>query len=88
VFADGRTVQRGGTDMNYLGIDVPTKSKGAVMRKLARLKPTESVEDGGVYHQDTSIGVVRVTTIWTEEQLDHWLWATKGVDYIGTFKLL
>lgn len=74
---------------NFIGIDVENAHKAIMMRSLARLKSTICVGDGGKYHQDESLGVIRLTTTLTEEQVDEWACRVKaGYGYIGTFKLL
>lgn len=71
--------------MNRLGIDVQTSSVKRLVRRLKRLKAIESVEDGGAYREEPNASQVLLDTVWTEEELDDWLYRTKGVDYIGTF---
>lgn len=72
--------------MNTLGIDILTKDKSNLIRRLAALTTTESVCDGGTYHRDRSYSQVHLVTTWDEVQLDLWLYKTKGVDYVGTFR--
>lgn len=75
--------------MNHIGIDVNTCSKAKMIRALARLKSTHSVEDGGVYHADAAFSVVRLRTDWTESQVDEWACRVDaGSGYVGTFELL
>ena len=71
--------------MNKLGIDAPTKGVKALIRRLRQLKTTECVTDGGAYKEDMSIRQVLIDTIWTEKELEDWLYRSKGVDYIGVF---
>lgn len=73
--------------LNTIGIDTETSSKLTLMRRLKRLKTTVRVGDGGEYAQDRSYSQVVVQTTWTEEELDAWLYKTKGIDYVGTFHL-
>jgi hypothetical protein len=68
-----------------LGIDVPTKGKKETIRRLRRLKTTIEVSDGGVYWEDRYYSQIHIDTTWTEEQLDDWLYRTKGIEYVGTF---
>jgi hypothetical protein len=68
-----------------LGIDVQTRDIKVVMRRLGRLKSTESIASGGAYREDQSYSQVHVDTSMSEDELDHWLWKTKGVDYVGVF---
>ena len=72
--------------VNSLGIYVPTKGKGATISKLSKLKTTISCEDGGMYHQDLNCSQIWIETTWTEDELEAWLYKSKGVDYIGTFQ--
>lgn len=75
--------------MNFIGIDVETKHKAKMIAALARLKSTECVADGGMYHSYPSISVVRLTTTLTEAQVDDWACRVKAGDgYVGTFQLL
>lgn len=71
--------------MNKLGIDAPTKGVKALIRRLRQLKTTDFVTDGGAYREDMSISQVLIDTIWTEKELEDWLYRSKGVDYIGVF---
>lgn len=74
---------------NFIGIDVENAHKAVMIRALSRLKSTVCVADGGKYHEDASLGVVRLTTTLTEEQVDEWACRVKaGRGYIGTFQLL
>lgn len=74
---------------NFIGIDVKNAHKAVMIRALSRLKSTVCVADGGKYHEDASLGVVRLTTTLTEEQVGEWACRVKaGRGYIGTFKLL
>ena len=73
--------------MNKFGIDVETKHKNHLMRRLNALKTTELAEDGGIYHADASYSQVILETSWDEAKLEDWLWATKGIESIGVFKV-
>lgn len=74
---------------NFIGIDVENAHKAVMIRALSRLKSTVCVADGGKYHSDASLGVVRLATTLTEEQVDEWACRVKaGAGYVGTFKLL
>ena len=74
---------------NFIGIDVENAHKAVMIRALSRLKSTVCVADGGKYHSDASLGVVRLTTTLTEEQVGEWACRVKaGRGYIGTFQLL
>ena len=72
--------------MNNLGIDTKTKGKKALISRLKALKTTISVCDGGEYCQDRSLSQIHISTSWTEEELENWLYNAKNVDYIGVFK--
>jgi hypothetical protein len=71
--------------VNNFGIDVETKDKAKLIRRLRALKTTETAEDGGEYHENRQYSQVWITTSWTPEQLDDWLYRTKGVEYVGIF---
>jgi len=69
-----------------LGIDVRTKDKKKLITRLARLKSTVSISDGGEYSMDRTYSQIHIDTHMTEEQLDNWLYRVKhGADYQGTF---
>jgi len=71
---------------NELGIDVETKDRRALINRLKRLNTTVAVYDGGKYHQDHNYSQVHLDTVWTEEQLDNWLYKIKTpFGYVGTF---
>lgn len=77
------------TEVNYIGIDVENKHKAVMIHALGRLKSTIRVMDGGIYRQDESLGVIRLETTKTEEQVDEWACRVKaGAGYLGTFNLL
>ncbi len=63
-------------------IDTYTKGNGELIRRLNRLHHTEATFDG-MYMADYSLCRILVDTSKTEAELEHWLWKTKGVDYIG-----
>jgi hypothetical protein len=69
-------------DSSYV-IDTYTKGHKTLIRKLSALKSTIEVYFNGPYWQDQSLCQVILTTTMSEDQLDHWLWATKGIDYVG-----
>lgn len=72
--------------LHRLGIDVETRFKATLISRLRALKSTKQVGDGGEYHWDRNFSQVWLETEMTEDQLDDWLYATKGVNYVGTFK--
>jgi hypothetical protein len=74
--------------LNTFGIDTYTKGCKSLVRRLNSLKTTGIAEQGGVYREEPSLCQVIVSTTWTEDQLDDWLWRTKGIDYIGIFNAL
>jgi hypothetical protein len=72
--------------MNKLFIDVPTKAAGNIIyAKLKRLKTTVSITRPANYVYGTIQPECKMIleTSWTEEELDAWLYKTKGIDYIG-----
>ena len=69
-----------------LGIDVQTKDAQRLIVRLARLKSTNAVEFGGIYHQEPAYAQVHLDTTWTEAELDEWLYKyATGIDYVGCF---
>lgn len=68
-----------------LGIDVRTAHVCKLVSRLKRLKSTASAEHGGVYREDLSYSQVHIDTTMTEDELDAWLYAGKGIDYVGVF---
>lgn len=73
--------------LRNLGIDVWTKDARKLRTRLKRLKSTISVEDGGMYREGPEYSQIHITTIMTQDELDHWLWATKhGCGCVGVFK--
>lgn len=69
--------------MFSLIIDVATKDKKKLMRRLRALKSTMSCEDGGEYHEERYYSQVHLETALTEQNVDDWLYKTKGFDYVG-----
>jgi hypothetical protein len=70
-----------------LGIDCDTRGKKALIRRLARLKSVEYVEDGSEYQMDHNYSQVRVTTTMCEDALEDWLYKYSPIDYVGVFQL-
>lgn len=72
--------------MNAFIIDAPIQShlgsRDVLIAKLNAL-PNTQARDGGAYREDPRLCQVLVQTPMTERELDHWLWATPGVDYFG-----
>jgi len=64
-------------------IDVQTCDAKATFRRLEKLKSTVFIRDNGAYCHCNECSQIYIETTMTEEELDHWLWATKGVNYIG-----
>lgn len=64
-------------------IDVQTCDAKATFRRLEKLKSTVFIRDNGAYCHCNECSQIYIETLLTEEELDHWLWATKGVNYIG-----
>lgn len=75
------------TQVNKFGIDVETKDKKNLIRRLKVLKSTVSVTDGGCYHADVNYSQVWIETTKTEDELEGWLYKTKGVEYLGLFRI-
>jgi hypothetical protein len=74
--------------MNHLGIDVATCDVKRLTARLANLKTTHEVHNGGAYHADPSYSQVHLITTMTEEELDDWLYRVNhGADYVGTFTM-
>lgn len=72
--------------IHNLGIDCDTRGKGTLMRRLARLKSVECVEDGSEYQMDHSYSQVWVTTTMCQDALEDWLYKYSPVDYVGVFR--
>ncbi len=60
--------------MSIIGIDVETKFKNNLIRRLNKLKAVDFVSDGGAYRQDESYSKVYVKTTMAEGDLDDWLY--------------
>ena len=72
---------------NELGIDVETRDKNRLIKRLAKLKSTQLVEDGGIYQEDTSYSQVHITTDWSEDELDDWLYKVNHqCEYVGVWE--
>jgi hypothetical protein len=70
--------------MNDLIIDIATRDKAKIIARLAKLKTTGDVADGGEYHMDRYYSVIRLTTTRTETEVEDWLYNMKApVDYVG-----
>lgn len=69
--------------IHRLIIDVYTKSIRSVINRLKVLKSTISVQDGGQYCHCSDYSQVWIETIKSLEEMEDWLYKTKGVDYIG-----
>jgi hypothetical protein len=74
------------TEANSFIIDTCTADKNNLIRRLKALKSTISCEDGGVYHEDKSFSQVWLETNWNEDDVERWLYETKGINYIGVCK--
>ena len=76
--------------VNEFGIDVETSGKGLLISKLAKLKSTLTVEDGGVYWMDKSYSQVWIKTEMSESELDDWLYNVsfpRWIEIVGIFEL-
>lgn len=73
--------------MNRLFIDVPNKAAGNVIfNRLKSLKTTSEVTRPVNYQfcgQTQNECQMLLVTTKTEKEVDDWLYASKGVDYIG-----
>lgn len=76
--------------MNKFIIDVEVKgwicSAYHTYMALKRLRTTKMIYPPEPYYQDTSLAQIKIETSWTEEQLEKWLYKTKGIDYIGVIQ--
>lgn len=75
--------------VNKLGIDIATNDVNYLINRLKNLKSTKAITDGGRYHQDRSYSQILIDTVWSENELDDWLYKTKFnryVDYVGVFE--
>ncbi len=68
---------------NKFIIDAPTSSGKVIKRRLGNLKTTLTLDYRGPYTQAPEACQIYVETTWTEDELDLWLWKSKGIDYIG-----
>ena len=81
------TLERADVPATYsLGIDVRTADSIKLRDRLAHLKSTIEVEYGGQYHEDPTWSQLWLTTTQTEDEVDAWLYAGKGIDYVGVFR--
>ena len=70
-----------------LGIDVVTRDVEKMISRLAPLKATVSVTNGGTYRADPNYSQVLLRTNMSEDQLCDWLYSTNhGCEYIGVFE--
>lgn len=68
----------------YLAIDVATRDKDKLMERLAKLKSTVQVADGGEYWRNRYYSQIHVTTHLTEAKLGKWLQRVNhGAEYKG-----
>lgn len=67
---------------NAFIVDVETKDKNNIIRRLSALKSTIAVVDGGAYCQDPLYSQVHIVSNLTEDQLDDWLYKN-NFDYVG-----
>lgn len=73
--------------MNSFLIDVPTRAAYNTLRRLQHLKTTYRAETKGKYVEDASVTQLFIETKWTEDELEQWLYKSKGVDYIGVLEI-
>ena len=71
--------------MNRFIIDCNTKGKLEGINRLAKLKSSIDIQDGGVYHNCPEYSQLWIDTTLTESQLEQWLWKSKFryFHYIG-----
>jgi hypothetical protein len=67
-----------------VGIDCETKGKNEIIRRLRALASAHTVEDRGAYHEAPGCSMIYVTTLWTESEVEDWLYGN-NLDYLGTF---
>lgn len=70
-------------ELHAFVIDTETSTHKAAFRRLERLKSTKFIRDNGMYCHCNECSQIYIETTMTEEELDHWLWSTNGVDYFG-----
>ena len=68
---------------NRFIIDVWVADRKPLMRRLEKLKTTTFLGDCGAYAFDQQYSMLALETTWTEQQLDKWLWSSKGIGYEG-----
>ena len=72
--------------MQTWGIDVATVDATKLIKALSDLETTEWVESLGAYSNSPEHTMIHLTTRWTQNELDDWLYKTNhGCDYVGTF---
>ena len=71
--------------MNRFIIDCNTKGKLEGINRLAKLKSTIDIQDGGVYRECPAYSQIWIETSLSETELEQWLWKTKfrKFHYIG-----
>tara|TARA_R100001377_G_scaffold51198_1_gene29947 strand:- start:339 stop:575 length:237 start_codon:yes stop_codon:yes gene_type:complete len=63
--------------MPSLIIDIATADVNKLVARLARLKTTQHVQDGGAYREDIYYSQVLLDTSKTEAEVDMWLYSMK-----------
>lgn len=69
---------------NYI-VDVTTADKAELMAALAGVSGVVSIQDGGVYREDTAYSQVHIealNAVWTLKQLDELLYSS-NYDVVG-----
>ena len=62
----------------------PAGRHQALIKVLPKLKDTVSCTDGGRYHQELSCAQIHLTTTWSQEKLESWMYTNKAAEfYIG-----
>lgn len=71
--------------MHTLGIDVYTKDKAYILRRLRRLVSTDNAVDGGVYRADPVHSQIHMTTTKSLTDVEDWFYNTPHVECAGVF---
>lgn len=71
--------------VSHLGIDVWTDHRQELIRRLRTVPGVISVQSGGPYVQGPEWSQVWLETTLTERQVEDWMYAQKGIEYVGVF---
>lgn len=72
------------TEIVKRGIDVETHDAQRIISALKKLSGVMNVEGPFPYREDVSYSQIQLETIWTECQLEDWLY-NGNYDYIGVY---